>query len=92
MISLFREANGEARLNAIEAVAYLGSAAVPALTRALSHKDINVRRGSCEALKLIGPPAKPAIAELAKLLSEPGYDVAFEAEGAMKSILCGARK
>jgi HEAT repeat protein len=86
MITWFRDPSGEGRLNMIEAVAHLGIVAVPALTEALRSKDKDIRRGACMALGSIGPKAAPALDTLKQLLHEPGYDVALEADRAIKRI------
>jgi len=78
MISqLFNTGIGEVNGNAIEAVAFLGSIAVPALIEALDDPAPLIRINTIEALRSIGPPAAPALRALRDRRGKPGYDIAL---------------
>ncbi|MDD3906313.1 MAG: HEAT repeat domain-containing protein [Candidatus Omnitrophica bacterium] len=61
-------------------------AAVPALTKALKHHDINVRREAVIALGKIGADAKAAVPALTKALDDPDINVCREATIALVKI------
>jgi HEAT repeat protein len=61
-------------------------AAVPALTKALRHHDINVRREAAIALGKIGADAKAAIPALTKALDDSDINVCREATIALVKI------
>ncbi|MCG3181502.1 MAG: hypothetical protein BIFFINMI_03898 [Phycisphaerae bacterium] len=72
-------------IHAVEALAGIGAAAVPALVKALDSKDAAVRRGAAEALGCIGEPARASVGRLIALTAdkEPRVQIAA-AEAAIR--------
>ena len=64
---LLKESEPEVRVHVMAAIAEDGKAAVPALTKALDHKD--AAYWACLLLADIGPDAAPAVPALVKLLN-----------------------
>jgi HEAT repeat protein len=74
---LFNTEVGEISANAVQAVAFLGPVAVPALIEALDDPAYWIRINTIEALRSIGPPAAQALPALRERRKLPGYDVAL---------------
>jgi HEAT repeat protein len=74
---LFNTEVGEINANAVQAVAFLGPVAVPALIDALDDPAYWIRINTIEALRSIGPPAAQALPALRERRELPGYDVAL---------------
>jgi HEAT repeat protein len=73
----------------LDTLAGLGAPAVPRLIEALKHDGLQAQ--AAYILGQIGAPAAPATADLAKLLSDPDANVAFEAAHALAKIGPGAK-
>lgn len=85
----FQDADETAVLNALDALAQLGSPAVPRLIGALKHK--NARGNVAYVLGRIGPAAAPATEVLAMLIDDKDEHVAHEAVLALANIGPGAK-
>jgi serine/threonine protein kinase len=94
LMGSLREADGNTRWKAAEALGNLGAqaaGAVPALTSLLSDRQETVRWRTAEALGKIGPDARSAVPALVRGLSENGL-VATESAKALGRIGSGARE
>lgn len=68
------------------ALAAIGRASVPALTKAMHHKDPILRRWFARALAKIGPAAAPAAAALLRASRDPDSEVRANATEALGTI------
>lgn len=73
----------------LDALAGLGEPAVPQLIKALKYPSLQAQVSAI--LGRIGPPAAPATAALAELLSNPDQNVSVEAAHALSAIGPGAK-
>ncbi|HEY5311437.1 MAG TPA: HEAT repeat domain-containing protein [Pirellulales bacterium] len=69
-----------------DALGRIGGDAVPALVKALSHPNAEVRVQATHALALIGSRAKPAVPELSRLLGDDNQEVRRGAARALGQI------
>jgi len=69
-----------------DALGRIGADAVPAIIKALSHPDVEVRVQATHALALIGSRAEAAVPELARLLSDDNEEVRRGAARALGQI------
>jgi HEAT repeat protein len=69
-----------------DALGRIGPDAVPALIKALSHPDVEVRVEAAHSLALIGARAQAAVPELARLLSDEHEEVRRGAARALGQI------
>jgi HEAT repeat protein len=79
----------EARVNAAQAFAFIGTAAktkVPELNKALDDKEPEVIVWSCNALSLMGTAAQPALPKLKQLMQDRNEAVKKAAEEAIHRI------
>ena len=71
---------------AAEALANIGSDAVPALVEALTDDNVNIRTLGCIALGEIGPDAKAAVPALISELTNENEQVRDHAADALKKV------
>jgi HEAT repeat protein len=83
LIKGLSEKKDEPRIASGDALAKLGTAAVPALVSALDVPDY--RLGALDGLSKMGPAAKPAVPELLKLLNDQDWIVRLRAASALGS-------
>jgi HEAT repeat protein len=64
--------------------------AVPALTKAITDRELSVRQASVKALGAIGPPAKGALPALTRVLRRGSWPEAEEAVRRIRGLQPGA--
>ena len=74
------------RQAATRTLARIGPAALPALRQALRHPSFYTRWCALRAMRIMGPSARPAVADLHRSLRDPAIDVRLEAVRALARI------
>jgi HEAT repeat protein len=91
LIEVLKDADAEVRINASNALAAVGSAAVEALTASLADPNRDARAGAAYALGQMGAEGAPAGAALVKALKDNETEVRRQAAQALGRILLAQR-
>lgn len=83
LINVFGDASIEVSRAASGAFSQMGVVGLPKLQEALQDEFPRVRSAAADAIAAIGPDARPAIADLAKLLSDSDRGVRYRAAAAL---------
>lgn len=86
LIEMLADKSSRYRFCATQALGRYGKAAIPALKKALGHKNRVIVTGAVKSLGLIGPPARGEIPRLYKILDKKSDPLQFEASRAIARI------
>lgn len=86
LIRAFSDDDQEVARASIRAFQYVGAAGVSALQEALQDESPRIRAAAADALAAIGPEAKPAVMDLARLLEDADRDVRFYAAASLDEL------
>jgi len=87
LVGFLGDENWDSQKTIVRAISKFGAVAVPALTEALAHPEVGVRKAAAEALASIGPDAASSVAELIGAFEDQVESVRASAGRALVAII-----